>query len=197
MRLMRRPGVLDELELRPGALDDFLVSLEAEYRPVAEARGMQLRHRWVTPPVELPNRGSTVLLVWALEGVAGFWGMRSQSGREEVAAWWERCDALVTARGDSRRSRPSCRRSRQRGGGTGEHSPVCGRDARCRQLRFTEERSGGRSPRCSGSRRRDPALPCGNQSPPELRPLRPRPSSAGAERSRLSRSTFQRYGTGA
>ena len=90
--------VLDELELHPGALEDFLASLEADYRPVAEARGMQLRHRWVTPPVELPDRGSTVLLVWALEGVAGFWGMRSQSGREEVAAWWERCDALVSRR---------------------------------------------------------------------------------------------------
>ena len=90
--------VLDEFELHPGALGGFLSALEQEYLPVAEARGMQLRHKWITPPVELSDRGSTVLLVWVLDGVAGFWGMRGQSGHEDVAAWWERCSEFFSRR---------------------------------------------------------------------------------------------------
>ena len=90
--------VLDELDLQPGALEPFLSTFERDYRPAAEARGMQLQHTWVTPPVELADRGSTVLLVWSLDGAAGFWGMRAQNGHPEVAAWWEACREVIASR---------------------------------------------------------------------------------------------------
>ncbi|MBW2269247.1 MAG: hypothetical protein JRH16_11770 [Deltaproteobacteria bacterium] len=90
--------ILDELTLHPGALDTFLSAFERDYRRAAEARGMRLQHTWVTPPLELAGRGSTVLLVWSLDGVAGFWGMRARNGDPEIAAWWEACDELVASR---------------------------------------------------------------------------------------------------
>lgn len=90
--------VLDELELLPGQLGAFLDAFKVDYQPGAEERGMTLQHVWVTPPFERHEGGTTVLLVWQLDGTAGFWTMRSQSGAEEVARWWQRCDSFVVKR---------------------------------------------------------------------------------------------------
>ena len=90
--------ILDELELRPGRLDDFLRAMDSRYRPGAEARGLRLIHTWVTPPVEVDGVPTTVVLVWQIDGVAGFWGMRSQNGSPEVAAWWRDCEQFVVSR---------------------------------------------------------------------------------------------------
>ena len=91
--------VLDEVELRAGVdADVFLSALDARYRPGAERRGMTLRHRWVTPPETPPGVGATVLLVWSVSGVAGFWTMRSQNAAPEVADWWRECEALCVRR---------------------------------------------------------------------------------------------------
>jgi hypothetical protein len=80
--------VLDELVLVPGALEPFLEALEKDYRPGAEARGQRLLHRWVTPPTTAGGVAHTVVLVWQLRGVEGFWKMRSQNSTPEIAAWW-------------------------------------------------------------------------------------------------------------
>lgn len=90
--------VLDELEIMPGQLDDFLAAMRADYQPGAEARGMTLEHVWITPPFERPEGGTTVILVWHLAGAAGFWAMRSQSSTDEVASWWRRCNAFIVSR---------------------------------------------------------------------------------------------------
>ena len=90
--------VLDELQLQPGALESFLSTFERDYRPAAEARGMRLEHKWVTPTFERADRGSTLLLVWALDGVGGFWGMRAQNGEPQIAEWWDECDELIASR---------------------------------------------------------------------------------------------------
>lgn len=90
--------IVDELELLPGQLDDFMAAFETEYRPGAEDRGMKLAHLWVTPPFERPEGGTTLLIIWQVEGAAGFWAMRSQSGAEDVARWWKRCDAFTVRR---------------------------------------------------------------------------------------------------
>lgn len=90
--------ILDELELRPGMLSSFRAALEKQYLPGAEKRGMQLVHTWVTPPVELETGGSRVVLVWRLDGVPGFWAMRSQNSRPEIAQWWQTCDEFVVSR---------------------------------------------------------------------------------------------------
>jgi hypothetical protein len=90
--------VLDELELRPGMLAGFRDALAREYVPGAEARGMQLLHTWVTPPVELAAGGTRVVLVWRLEGPEGFWRMRAQRDEAAVEAWWRSCERFATSR---------------------------------------------------------------------------------------------------
>jgi len=90
--------VLDELHLKPGMLETFLAALESSYRPGAEARGQKLRHTWITPPTETAGVGLSVLLVWELAGVPGFWQMRSQNATPEVSAFWSDCEALIESR---------------------------------------------------------------------------------------------------
>ena len=90
--------VLDELHLKPGMLDAFLASMRANYLPGAEARGQVLVHTWVTPPTSTDGIPMSVLLVWRLEGVAGFWRMRSQNATPDVVQWWKDCEAFVDSR---------------------------------------------------------------------------------------------------
>ncbi len=90
--------ILDELELRPGMLASFRKEFEAQYAPGAQQRGMRLLHTWVTPPVELETGGTKVVLVWQLDGVPGFWTMRSQNSAPETAAWWQNCERFVVSR---------------------------------------------------------------------------------------------------
>ncbi len=90
--------IIDELELRPGMLEPFLEAMNAEYRPGAEQRGLRLLHGWVTPPVELAGAGTRLLLVWQVDGVPGFWRMRSQNAAPEVARWWRGCERFVVSR---------------------------------------------------------------------------------------------------
>ena len=90
--------ILDEFELLPGKLEAFLSALDTEYRPGAERRGMTRQHTWVTPPVDLPDGGTTVIIVWTLVGAAGFWAMRSQNSGPEIAEWWRTCEQFVVSR---------------------------------------------------------------------------------------------------
>ncbi len=90
--------IIDELELRPGMLEPFLEAMNAQYRPGAEQRGLRLLHEWVTPPVELADGGTRLLLVWQVDGVPDFWRMRSQNAAPEVARWWRGCERFLVSR---------------------------------------------------------------------------------------------------
>jgi hypothetical protein len=90
--------LLDELDLRPGMLEEFLHAFDAQYRPGAEARGLRLLHTWVTPPVELAGITTRVVLVWQIDGLEGFWAMRSQNSSPEVEAWWRDCERFIVSR---------------------------------------------------------------------------------------------------
>jgi hypothetical protein len=59
---------------------------------------MVLLHTWVTPPEGPPGLGETVLLVWSLNGIPGFWQMRSQTGLAGIAEWWSECDDYCVRR---------------------------------------------------------------------------------------------------
>ena len=85
--------VIDELVLRNGQLDAFLSAFASDYRPGAEARGQRLLHLLVSPPTRALELPQTVTLLWQLDGVAGFWGMRSQNAADDVVAFWAECDA--------------------------------------------------------------------------------------------------------
>lgn len=96
--------LIDELEIVPGQLDGFLKAFERDYRPGAESRGQRLLQRLVTPPIDtgrladLPPVAQSVLLIWELDGLAGFWGMRSQNATAEVAEWWREAGAFFVSR---------------------------------------------------------------------------------------------------
>jgi hypothetical protein len=85
--------VIDDLRLRAGQLDPFLEALETRYRPGAEARGQRLLHVLVNPPTRALDMPYSVVLLWEIDGIAGFWGVRSQNAAEDVVAFWRDCDA--------------------------------------------------------------------------------------------------------
>ena len=89
--------VVDELELRVGQLDAFLTALETGYRPGAEARGQRLLQVLVSPPTRSLEIPHAVTLLWQVEGIAGFWGVRSQNATEDVLSFWADCDARWVA----------------------------------------------------------------------------------------------------
>jgi len=84
--------LIDEIELRSDATDEFLAAFRAHYLPGARDRGMELVHTWITPPESPPETGATVLFVWALAGVPGFWRMRSRNAAPEITEWWRECE---------------------------------------------------------------------------------------------------------
>ncbi|MCR9095750.1 MAG: hypothetical protein NXI30_16130 [bacterium] len=90
--------MIDEIELHPDRLESFLEAFEADYRPLAQQRGMELLHTWVTPPEGPPDLGETVLFVWGLAGIPGFWQMRSQTGLPGITEWWRQCDDFCKRR---------------------------------------------------------------------------------------------------
>ena len=90
--------IVDELHLKTGCLEPFLAALHERYVPGAAARGQLLVHTLVTPPTVTEGLPQSVLLLWHLEGVAGFWEMRSQNATPEVAAWWADCEAFIESR---------------------------------------------------------------------------------------------------
>lgn len=90
--------LIDELVLRPGRLDDFLAAFHARYVPGATERGQRLLHVLVTPPTAHADLGQSVLILWQLDGLPGFWGMRSTNATPEVAAWWAECAGWVETR---------------------------------------------------------------------------------------------------
>ena len=90
--------ILDEIELRPGKLAAFRAALEADYLPGARERGMELVHQLATPPVELAEGGTRLLLDWRLPGLADFWAMRAQNTRPGVADFWRDTASLYVAR---------------------------------------------------------------------------------------------------
>lgn len=90
--------LIDELEIRDGMTDAFLSAFREAYLPAAKQRGMELLHTWLTPPEGPPGANASILLVWGLEGIPGFWRMRSQNGSPEIAEWWSECEQYCVRR---------------------------------------------------------------------------------------------------
>jgi len=91
--------VLDVLRVEPGRLDDVLRRVRDEYEPLMRERDMALAHTWIAPAVELADRPTELLLVWALPDVAGFWRMRTTAaGDARVLAFWDGVEPLLVGR---------------------------------------------------------------------------------------------------
>jgi hypothetical protein len=107
-------GVLDEMTVRPGCLDELEQHLTEQLVPLAEARGLRLLQRWRAPALALgPDDLATglrqqVLLLWAIEGngegpragddVTEWWRIRRGAADPAVRAVWRVVDGLVEAR---------------------------------------------------------------------------------------------------
>ena len=91
--------VLDQIELRPGKLDDFRSALDKEYLPAATRRGLRLVDAWLTPPLELHDAGNEIVLVWSLPDIASFWEMRRRQGEDpESERWWQAVAPWIASR---------------------------------------------------------------------------------------------------
>lgn len=92
--------IVDSLTPLPGEALEVLDRYLAGYAPQAEARGMALRHRWMTPPVLLGSGSSnTLTFVWSVEGVPGWWRARLSAVADPgVTAFWTGVTPLLAHR---------------------------------------------------------------------------------------------------
>jgi len=83
--------VVDDVTVKPGAGKAFLDAYMARYVPGAQARGLKLVYRLVSPPVWLQDQSNRLLFVWMAADAAGVWTSKF-AGRADplLAAWWER-----------------------------------------------------------------------------------------------------------
>jgi hypothetical protein len=106
-------GVLDELTVRPGCLAALDAHLGEQLVPLAEARGVRLVQRWLTPAADLGDADAAVglrqqvLLLWAIsaddgvegdDDVAAWWRIRRRAHDPAVGAAWRVVDELVEQR---------------------------------------------------------------------------------------------------
>jgi len=91
--------VLDRYAAKPGRIRELQSGFEKRYLPGARERGLTLVGQWISPPLELPEQGNELYVLWSLPDEKAFWQMRFASGEDpEVLAWWRHADQLVDAR---------------------------------------------------------------------------------------------------
>lgn len=79
--------VLDEIVLAPGHLPTVLDLLESRYLPGSAARGLTLLHRWISPPVALPDAPNTLWLLWQVPDAPAYYAMRAGIDGPALAFW--------------------------------------------------------------------------------------------------------------
>jgi hypothetical protein len=91
--------VLDEMTVPPGRLGELRTLIDEAYRPGAGARGLRFERMCITPPLELDDEPTTLVLWWSLPDVPGFWATkRSAVNDPAVAAFWQKVDGVVHSR---------------------------------------------------------------------------------------------------
>ena len=91
--------ILDVLRVEPGRIDDVLRRVRDEYEPLMRELDTALAHTCIAPAVEVVDRPTELLLLWALPDVAGFWRMRTAAaGDPRVRAFWHGIEPLVAGR---------------------------------------------------------------------------------------------------
>ena len=90
---------IDDITLLPGRRDRFKERLLSEYVPWAASLGLGRVEVAYSPPVDLPDRETDVVLTWRLPDVDAFWGVRAAAMMNPGAAsFWETTASLVTRR---------------------------------------------------------------------------------------------------
>lgn len=90
--------ILDEIELAAERIPTVLTLLEQRYLPGLPSRyTLTLSQRWVSPPVAIPGRPTTLWLLWQVTDEMGYYTMRGTAG-PEVEAFWQEVDGLCEQR---------------------------------------------------------------------------------------------------
>jgi len=89
--------IVDEIELKPGCLQEYRERFQREYLPKARERGMNLLHTWLTPPVELEDGTNQLLFVWSVPDIEAWWQMRAMAMQDpDVSRWWKETEHYAT-----------------------------------------------------------------------------------------------------
>jgi hypothetical protein len=102
--------ILDEIGVDHGNSVLLRDAYLQRYVPAAKARGMRLEGAWRTPPIELPDRLTTLHFLWSVPDVGGWWRMRLGAARvnldpdagiegsEDKLSWWSFVDSIASSR---------------------------------------------------------------------------------------------------
>ncbi|MEO5839100.1 MAG: hypothetical protein ABIQ73_28830 [Acidimicrobiales bacterium] len=88
-----------ELVVPPTRLREVHELFAADYLPAAIERGMNFAGAYITPPIELDDAPTTLVLQFTLADVDAVWAMKRQAiASAEVTEFWRRIDAIVVSR---------------------------------------------------------------------------------------------------
>lgn len=90
--------ILHELVVPPGNLAAVRALVDNEYVPNARARGAQLELMGTTPPIELDDDPTTLMMLWSVPDAASVWAMKRQGDPAELLELWAKIDALLVGR---------------------------------------------------------------------------------------------------
>ena len=89
--------ISDEIVVPQAQLAQVRDAYHREYVPAARARGMTLEGAWRSPPIDLPDRTTTLHFLWSVPDAGAWWQMRLD-GVEQKARWWAEVDAMIASR---------------------------------------------------------------------------------------------------
>ena len=88
-----------ELSVPPTRLREVQALFATDYLPAARKRGMTFAGAFITPPIELDDAPTTLVLQFTLPDVDAVWAMKRRvTESADVADFWHRIDALVVSR---------------------------------------------------------------------------------------------------
>lgn len=92
--------VLDRLVAQPGQGEALHRRYLDEYVSVASERGLTLEHCLVSPPMWLEGgQSNTLLFVWSVKGVEGYWGVEARARLDPASgAWWREIEPMLVSR---------------------------------------------------------------------------------------------------
>lgn len=92
--------VMDRIVSLPGRGAEVHRYYVEHYVPVALARGLTLKHRWVSPPVWLEDgQSNTLCFIWSVTGVSGYWGVEARARWDETSSlFWQGLAPMIESR---------------------------------------------------------------------------------------------------
>ena len=91
--------MLEEFNLKPGVLKEYVDLFHREYVPRVKARGVELVGSWITPPIEMIGEGNTVMALWSMRDQAHFWQERAAANQDQPTKdWWAKAQAYHVSR---------------------------------------------------------------------------------------------------